>query len=122
MMIRKNLNITLRPYKTYKNHPERDEPVGFGEDTIYGQHLKFQIMDVNNSTTEVPTTGYAYLNVYSDLPLKPNDFVTIDEILYTQVKFQKGRTIVVIGVKIKQTQIGEFDENENTLNGLEVDF
>lgn len=120
-MIRKNLNITLKPYKTYKNHPERDELVGYGEDRLYGKHLKFQIMDVNNSTTEVPTTGYAYLNVYSDLPLKPNDMVTVDEILYTQVKFQKGRTIVIIGVKIKQTQIGEFNEDNNVFD-VEVDF
>lgn len=121
-MIRKNSNVTLKAYKSYKDHPEKDEPVGFGEDKLFGKHLKFTIMDVNNSTTEKPTTGFAYLNVYSNLPLKPNDMITVDEILYIQIKFVRGKNVVIFGVTIKQTQIGELGNEENILENVEVDF
>lgn len=96
-MLASGTNVTLRPYKTYKNNPENNVAVGYGENKR-GKFLKFQVMDVNNSGSK-KATGFLYVNVHTDLPLKVFDMVTIDQILYVQRKFN----VVVIGITIKQT-------------------
>ncbi|MFR7590224.1 MAG: hypothetical protein ACLUVC_02175 [Longibaculum sp.] len=118
-MIKEGTNITLRPYKHYKDNPENDVPVGFGEDHILGKHLKFQVMDVNNGAGAKPHTGFAYINVYTELPIKVGDMVTVDKIVTFQIK----KNIVIIGVTIRQTAVGEFKEEfYNHDNGFGVDF
>lgn len=100
-MIRPDVNITLRPYKTYKDDHSKDVPVGYGND-IRGEYLKFQVLDVNTGE-KGKLTGFAYLNVYTDVPLKVYDMVTVDKILYVQVKRMGYRTVTVIGITIKQS-------------------
>lgn len=117
-MIKEGTNITLRPYKNYPNNPEKSVQVGFGEDHILGKHLKFQVMDVNNGTGAKPHTGFAYINVYTELPLKVGDMVTVDKIVTFQIK----KNIVIIGVTISQTAVGEFKEDTHSNNELGVDF
>lgn len=96
-MIYPGRNITLRPYKVYKNDHSKDEIIGYGEDKR-GKFLKFQVMDVNQGKNKT-NTGYAYVNVYTDLPLKVDDMVQIDKILYIQIK---QRTFIM-GITIKQS-------------------
>ena len=43
-MIYPGRNITLRPYKVYKDDHSKDEFVGYGEDKR-GKFLKFQVLD-----------------------------------------------------------------------------
>ena len=117
-MIKKNTNITLRPYKTYKNDSSKNVPIGYGEDAE-GTFLKFQVMDVNGGKDGKSNTGFAYVNVYTDLPLKVNDMVTVEEIVTFQVK----RNVVIIGIRIKQKVAGVLEsqtyQNEFIENGFD---
>lgn len=108
-MIRPDVNITLRPYKIYKDDHSKDVPVGYGNDKR-GKYLKFQVLDINTGE-KGKLTGFAYLNVYTDIPLKINDVVTVDKILYVQVKRMGYRTVTVIGITIKQTSPNVIQDN-----------
>ena len=108
-MIRPGSNITLRPYKIYRNDRSRDVPIGYGEDRR-GKYLQFQVLDINSGLTK-KLTGYAYVNIYTEIPLKIDDIVTVKEILYVQVKKIGLNTITIIGLKIKQTNPGVIDED-----------
>ena len=56
------------------------------------------MLDVNQGKNNI-STGYDYVNVYTDLPLKVDDMVQIDKILYIQIKWH----VVIMGITIKQT-------------------
>lgn len=109
-MINSGRSITLRPYKHYKDDPSKSVDVGYGENS-YGKFLKFQVLDCNAGENG-SNTGFAYLNVYTDVPLKVNDCVTIDDILYVQVKRTSyNKTATIIGITIKQTNPDTVIEN-----------
>lgn len=114
-MIRSGMSFTLRPYKTYREDHSKDVPVGYGEDSR-GKFLKFQIMDVNRAERKGSITGFSYVNVYTDIALRVGDFITIEDILYVQVKSR----IVVLGITIKQKNPSTFGEIETF--GEEIDF
>ena len=61
-MLASGTNVTLRPYKTYKNNPENNVAVGYGENKR-GKFLKFQVMDVNSGSKKA--TGFLYVNVHN---------------------------------------------------------
>jgi hypothetical protein len=122
-MINTDRNITLRPYKFYKNDPSKSIDVGYGEN-LYGKFLKFQVLDCN-AGEHGTNTGFAYLNVHTNIPLKVNDCVMVDEILYVQVKRTSfNKTATIIGITIKQTNpdviMKETSEDEFSMPDFEV--
>lgn len=120
-MISPGKNITLRPYKIYKDDHSKDVPVGFGKD-IRGNFLKFQLMDVNTGVGDKKNIGYCYVNVYTDLPLKVGDMIQIDKILYVQVKRMGYKQIFVIGVEIMQTNPSVIVEQFESEDFGEINF
>lgn len=104
-MIKAGNSITLLPYKTYKNNPSKNEPVGYGTNDL-GDYLKFQVLDVNKGYGDKCYTGFMYVNVYTDLPLKVHDRVTIESIVSIQRKYN----IVAIWITIKEKSPSLFEE------------
>jgi len=118
-VIKEGTRITLRPYKDYHGQEGKENIyAGYDKDKFGNEYLKFQTIDINRGVNK-PTTGFCYVNIYTDLPLKVGDSVTVDKILGVQVKGFK-RT-VVLWIKIKETNprvIVDISEN-NFMEGFE---
>lgn len=98
-MLRLNRGWTLRPFKEYKDHPEKYQEKYCGSRPNYGEFQQFQVHDKNYSLQGKPIFGFVYIQIYGcELDLKANDVVTIDKILFIQNKAK----LTTIGCTIKE--------------------
>lgn len=98
--------IRLLPNMRYPNEPEKNEDFGAGENS-YGKYLQCQIMDVNTGKNNKKVVGFAYVRIYTELPLAINDMVTIKEILF----IQKKRYNTIIGISIYEQPAMSISKN-----------
>lgn len=109
-MITKGTVVQLIKNKTYKDHPEKDEDVGIGETKTWGKYQQFQVLDKTPNKLGRLDGGFLYIQIYTDIPLKPKDCVTIKDILYIT---SKRRMSAIFGCTIEEGKAGEITfENE----------
>lgn len=99
--------ITLKPYKDYKNKPEKYQEKLVGNMKTFGDFQQFQIHDYNRTSKDNLAFGFFYLQIYGcEIDLKPGDMVTIDKILYLQNK----NKLAIIGCTIKEKSPFQTDD------------
>lgn len=105
-MIVLNRPIALKPFKDYKNQPEKYQEKFIGSMKRFGEYQQFQVHDTNESKNGRVTFGFFYIQIYGcEIDLKPGDMVTIDRILYLQNKSK----LAIIGCTIKEKSPFQLD-------------
>ena len=108
----------LKPYKDYKNQPEKYQEKAVGIRPKFGEFQQFQVHDVNFSQLRRPIYGFVYLQIFGcEIDLRAGDCVTVDKILYIQNK----NKLTTIGCTIKEKspfqsdyEVGNQEENGPT--------
>lgn len=112
MSIKVGQKIEIRPNMRYKDKPELNEDIGYGQDQV-GVFQQCQVLDRTDVGDGKIKTGFLYVRIHTDLPLKVGDMVTVKEFEYVQ---RKGN-LFVIGIKIEETSpfsiSDDQEENEN---------
>ena len=98
-MIKVGDKIEVRPYKHYKDKPELNKDVGTGNNK-FGDYQQVQIRDINQGQNGKVNSGFMYARIYTPIPLKVGDLVTVKKFLYVQ---KKNNVVTVIGIEIEET-------------------
>lgn len=98
-MIKVGDKIELKPYKKYKDNPELNVDIG-SNNNKFGDYQQAQVRDVNHGENGKINSGFVYVNIYTPIPLKVGDMVTVKKFLYFQ---KKSNVTTVVGIEIEET-------------------
>lgn len=104
-MISAGVKITILPNKRYPNNPELNEDIQIGNDR-FGDFQQCQVIDRNPCENGKVKTGFFYCRIHTSLPLKIDDIVTVEKILYVQ---RKGN-IAVIAITIQESSPVQYED------------